>query len=155
MKRIKINLSELEEKQLGELLLKNRDSKVYKRLLCIRLLNEGKKNKEVAEILDVTLETIKNWLVIYKRGGFVELTSMYEEMRESSLNAYKDEILEFLTKNTVCTIWQVVDYVNNELGLMLKYHAVRNFLKKNSILFVRNQNRYRLRKPTEKCSSVL
>ena len=155
MKRIKINLSELEEKQLGELLLKNRDSKVYKRLLCIRLLNEGKKNKEVAEILDVTLETIKNWLVIYKRGGFVELTSMYEEMRESSLNAYKDEILEFLTKNTVCTIWQVVDYVNNELGLMLKYHAVRNFLKKNFILFVRNQNRYRLRRSTEKCNSVL
>jgi transposase len=92
MKRIRIKLSQKEEKQLRELLLNHRDRKVYQRFLCIRLLNEGKTNSAVAELLDVSLETIKNWLVIYEKSGLEGLASIYEGMRKSSLNPHSEQI---------------------------------------------------------------
>jgi len=154
MKRIRIKLSKKEEKQLKELILGNRDRKVHQRFLCIRLLNEGKTNSAVAELLGVSLETIKNWLVIYDGNGLDGLVGMYENMRKSSLNTYSEKIQSYLNDNIITTIWEVVDYVNNELSVPVKYHAVRNFIKKNLILSRRNQCRYRLKRQKERYNKI-
>ena len=54
----KINLS---SKDLDELLNKKkneRDGKILRRLQCIHMKHKGSKNKEIAEMLDVCIDTI-------------------------------------------------------------------------------------------------
>ena len=155
MGRIKVKLSENEVLQLEELLKEQRDRLVYRRLLCIKLLNSGKTNTAVSETLDVSLETIKNWLVIYRDGGFEDLVVLYDYEKASSMDCYSREILDFVTKNTISTIWEVVDYVNNELCVPIRYHAVRNFLKKNLISLSRSQNKYHLKGQRATCKKSL
>ena len=155
MKRIKIKLEENEVLQLEALLLKHRDRKVYRRLMCIRLLNNGKRKTYVSEALGVTLETIKNWLTIYCEDGLEGLTVLYKEVRRSSMEKHILSINSFVNERTISSIWEVVDYVNNDLGLPVKYHAVRNFLKKNLISLTSSQCKYHLKRQTKVSKNVL
>ena len=46
-----------------------RDKQVDKRLQAVQLRGEGKKNKEIAEILETSTDMVSRWISIYAKGG--------------------------------------------------------------------------------------
>ena len=61
----KINLEEAQQIELKERLKSERDSKIWRRLKCIEMKHKGHKHKEIAALLDVTIDTITDWLFFF------------------------------------------------------------------------------------------
>ena len=99
-----INLEEAQQIELKERLKNERDNKIWRRLKCIDLKQEGYKHKDIAKILDVTIDTITDWLFLFNEGGFDELCKLnYESRRISMLEKYKEEIEKKIDKENIST----------------------------------------------------
>ena len=145
--RIRIKLSKEEVEQLDGLLQRERDHKIVRRLMCIRLLNSGMKKTKVKDVLGVTFQTIRDWLVVYRDGGLQALACLhYEGRRQSRLLPYKEEIRRYLEENIVTDGKQVTRFINNVLGVKICYEQTLRFIKKNSFSLARNHREFRLRK---------
>ena len=95
----KIFLGEAQVIELNKRLNSERDSKIWRRLKCIDLKQKGHKHKDIAQILDVTIDTITDWLFLFNEGGFEELCKLnYEGRRISMLEKYKVNIEENIYK---------------------------------------------------------
>ncbi len=130
-KKIEISLKKEEKELLDKKIKSTRDAKISKRFMCIHHMNEGKNVKAIAELLLVTVETIRNWVIQYKEHGLESLSEFkYDGRRPSCLEEHKDEIEEYIKNNVISDINQVVNFINNTLNVDIKYHATRMFLKK-------------------------
>ena len=85
-------LIQLEENKLAELkdLKKTtKDSKILRRYQCIHMLDNGMTKKATAELLDVNIDTITDWVKLYNRSGLGGLSTLnYEGRRKSVLSFY-------------------------------------------------------------------
>jgi transposase len=130
----KIKLEELQEKELKERLKSERDAKIWRRLKCIDLKQKGHKHKEIAEFLDVTIDTITDWLFLFNEGGFEDLCKLnYDGRRVSVLEEHKSSIEEKIDKENVPTIKSLQDWLKKELGIEIEHSWFSRWLKKNQI----------------------
>lgn len=73
MSRQKVSLTPLEEKELKEQFRKSKDVRIRERCQAILLRNKGYKVKEIVDILDRSIATIKLWTKLYREGGIENL----------------------------------------------------------------------------------
>ena len=68
------------KEELEELLKKERDVRVYKRIKVIYLLKKTPKIqlKDVSEKLDINVQTVKKYWELYKKGGIENLKLKYK-----------------------------------------------------------------------------
>ena len=69
----KVSLSDKDLKELLKRKKNERDGKILRRLQSIHMKHKGSKNKEIAEILDVCIDTLTDWFYLYKELGFAGL----------------------------------------------------------------------------------
>ncbi len=151
MKHIKIKLSFEEREEVEKIIKEERDIKIARRFLCLRSLDNGINKTQTAEFLDVSMETIHNWLLIFQEGGFDALRQLnYEGRRPSALEPHKEELEEYIKTNIVIGYNQVADFVNKTFDVGLTYYGIRDFVKKNSIQLSKNQKNFRLNQQRKK-----
>lgn len=153
----KIQLSESERIHLDALISFHRDYKINRRLLCIRMLDQGKTRGEATSILDVSYQCIIEWVDIYMNQGLDGLCVFnYDGRRKPMLQDHEQDLVDFVSNNVITNFNQIVGFVNNDLGIPMKYNGIYDFVKKNLILLRSNQPKSHLRKqknPSKKHSS--
>lgn len=130
----KIELNKQQEQELGKKLKTERDSKIWRRLKCIDLKQKGHKHKDIAQILDVTIDTITDWLFLFNEGGFEELCKLkYDGRRVSVLEKHKVDIEEKIDKENVPTVKCLQHWLKNKFDIEIEHSWLTRWLKKNQI----------------------
>ena len=130
----KIKLEEAQEKELKERLKGERDAKIWRRLKCIDMKQKGHKHKEIAAFLDVTMDTITDWLFLFNEGGFEELCKLnYDGRRVSILEEHKANIEEKIEKENVPTVKYLQHWLKNKFDIEIEHSWLSRWLKKNQI----------------------
>lgn len=133
-------LSRAQEKELKQRKKEETSTKLYRRLLFIDLKQKKKKHNEIAALLDVCIDTLTDWLDLYKSGGLKALCSLhYEGRRVSKLEPLKEEIRGSIQKGEVKTLKHLGDLLEKKHSLMMKKSGLSKFLKKNSIVPTRKR----------------
>jgi transposase len=114
----RIKLSPEEYQQLLSAEKKYKNAKVYRRIQAFKMLHNGHINTEVAEFFSVDINTISDWIAIYRKGGIEPLLSFDYKGRPQKLN---DEQISQLRNEankgsfeTAKDIWQ---YIKDNFGV--------------------------------------
>ena len=114
----RIKLSPEEYQQLLAAEKKYKNAKVYRRIQAFKMLHNGHINTEVAEFFSVDINTISDWIAIYRKGGIESLLSFDYKGRPQKLN---DEQISQLRNEankgsfeTAKDIWQ---YIKDNFGV--------------------------------------
>jgi len=89
----------------------NKDKQVDKRFYAVKLRSEGKKNKEIAVILETSTDMVSRWISAYAKGGAEALLSKPKTGRPTTIS-YEEEakmLSEFEAKAEAGQIVEVSD----------------------------------------------
>ena len=130
----KIKLSSAELTELNKRRKKEKDKKIYNRLQCIYLAHAGKKHKEIIDILSVNKNSITDWIKIYLDKGIDELSRPIDyDRRSSKIDTYIDKIKCGIKENSISTLAELQDWINEKYSIELEKSWLFRCCKKNSI----------------------
>jgi len=120
---------------------REKGTKVYKRLLFLEMKRKKKLNKDIAELLDVTVETLSHWTGIFAEGGVELLCQLhYEGRRKSVMEPYKEEIKKHIKAEQVTSLKCLQSWLKNELEISVGISWLQEFCKKNSIFLTKKHD---------------
>ena len=136
-----IDLIGMENQELEKGLKEEKNTKVYKRLLFIKMKQQGLNNKSIANILKVTPDTLTDWSDTFIEGGFPRLCLLnYEGRRVSRLEPYKKQIKKKQNEEGFDNLKQIKAWVQSEYGVETCVYNLFYFCKKNSIFPTKKQD---------------
>lgn len=134
---------EFTDKVLVELehrLTSTRDTKIYRRLLCIKLKHLSYNHSQIKDILGVSPTMITEWLKLFMEHGFEGLcTLQYEGRRISKLEPYKKKIKKHIEEEMVPTLGALQYWLKETLGVEVEQSWLSRWLKKNSLFLTKRQ----------------
>lgn len=133
-----VNLSSEELVELKSIKRGVKDSKILKRYQCLHMLHTGMKRQDIAELLDVYVDTITDWVKLYQLVGLSGMGNLkYAGRRPSVLDEHKEVIREHIRTASVNTVAQLQDYLRTDLQLEIEHSWLSRYLKKNSIALIK------------------
>ena len=130
----KIKLSKNEFKKLKHLKNTNSDKKIFRRLQCIYLRDQGKSNQEIADITGSCKDTVMDWVKLYTKEGFNGLCGLkYDGRRQSKIDVHINEIKLYLKNNTVSTLAELQGWLKDKYSIEIEESWLFRCCKKNSI----------------------
>lgn len=128
------NLNNRESTELKKLLRETESSKILKRYQCIHFKEQGLKNKDIALLLCVNIDTVTDWIRIFLEKGLRGLGGLqYAGRRPPQLDLYKEEIKAHVSSNIVPSIKELQGYILNTYKLPVEHSWLFRYCKKNSI----------------------
>ena len=127
----RIELSSEEYKQLLDAEKKYKSAKVYRRIQAFKMLHNGHLNKEVAEFFSVDINTISDWISIYRKGGIESLLSFDYKGRPKRLNG--SQILQLRNeaiKGSFATSKDIRQYIKENFGVEFREDYVPKMANK-------------------------
>jgi len=125
-------------KALEERLKEEKNTKIYKRLLFIKMKEQGMLNTSIASILKVTIDTLTDWTSLFVEGGLEALCQLhYEDRRVSKLQPYGDQIKKRQEEEGFSSLKQIKAWVEKEYGVETCISNLFYFCKKNSIFLTK------------------
>lgn len=109
---------------------------VQRRMDAIRLKAHGMLHKEIAEIIGITENTLRNYFELYEQGGIEKLKEMHYYQPESELKGYIVSLEAYFREHPPATMKQAQHEVEVITGVKRSETQVREFLKKNLISVV-------------------
>lgn len=109
---------------------------VQRRMDAIRLKAHGMLHKEIAEIVGITENTLRNYFELYEQGGIEKLKEIHYYQPESELKGYIVSLEAYFREHPPATIKQAQHEVEVITGVKRSETQVREFLKKNLISVV-------------------
>ena len=89
----KLNITKEKIDELRASQKKTSHIKIYKRIQCILMISKGYSKSEIADIIDVSNNTVTTWLKIYTKGGLELLSTFdYKDRKKSKLSDIKENI---------------------------------------------------------------
>lgn len=117
--------------------LKNAERQIDKkpllrRLQCLKLKDKGWKHEEAAEFLDVSVNSITNWLKAYQRGCIPELLQWGYRGKVSVLSLKDQEELRKRNKEKpFMSANEAKAFLEERFGVKWHLHWIQKLLKKN------------------------
>lgn len=134
----------ISEEVLREIKVRKKEEKtikVYRRLLFLEMKYEEKLNKEIAPLLDVSIETLSHWTAIFEEGGIELLCKLhYEGRRESVLTPLIQKIKDHIEKENVSTLKSLKAWLLEKEDVSIGISWLQYFCKKNSIYLIKRQD---------------
>ena len=109
---------------------------VQRRMDAIRLKAHGMLHKEIAEIIGITENTLRDYFELYKQGGIEKLKEIHYYQPESELKEHIVSLKAYFRDHPPATIKQAQHEVEVITGVKRSKTQVRVFLKKNLISVV-------------------
>ncbi len=135
---------EISEKHLQEVKKrkkKEKEIKIYRRLLFLEMKYDKKLNKDIALLLDVSIETLSHWTAIFREGGIDLLCKLhYEGRRESVMTPFTEQIKNYIDKEQISTLKSLQYWLKEELDISIGISWLQEFCKKNSIFLTKKQD---------------
>lgn len=133
-------MSSNELRKIKKLTKEEKSKRVYRRLQCVYLSYQGKKNKEIADTIGVCADTITDWIKIYLKHGMDKLCQLeFKNKRQSKIDGYIDQIKQDADKNTISTLAELQDWIKNKYSIEMEKSWLSRCCKKNSIFLIRKQ----------------
>ena len=130
----KIQFDEHLTTELHQRLSKQRDRKIYRRLLCLDWLRQGYSRQQIGAILQVSSYSVTQWIKRFIEGGLDRLCQLdYDGRRVSKLQPHRDAIKQQIQEDSVKTLVQLQHWLTEELGVFVEQSWLSRWLKKNSI----------------------
>ena len=135
-----IKLSHHDAIKLKRLLRETESSKVLKRYQCIHFKQQRIKNKDIALLLCVNIDTVTDWLKVFLEKGLMGLKEFdYDGRRTSVLDDYKQEIKSYVDKNIVSSVKELQGFISGTYNVDVEHSWLFRYLKKNSIVLTKRQ----------------
>ena len=128
---IHIYLSPSQKLELNKRLKTEKNAKIWKRLLALKLQDQNKNYGEIARTLQVTKDTITNWFKLFKLGGFKELTTLNYSGTISKLEPFKDKIKKIIEGESVSKLADLQDRVETKYEVKVEFSWFYRWCKKN------------------------
>jgi len=109
---------------------------VQRRMDAIRLKAHGMLHKEIAEIIGITENTLRDYFELYEQGGLEKLKEIHYYQPESELKEHIVSLERYFRDHPPATIKQAQHEVEVITGVVRSETQIREFLKKNSISVV-------------------
>lgn len=103
---------------------------VQRRMDAIRLKAHGMLHKEIAEIVGITENTLRNYFELYEQGGIEKLKEIHYYQPESELKGYIVSLEAYFREHPPATMKQAQHEVEVITGVKRSETQVREFLKK-------------------------
>jgi len=122
------------KEELEELLKKERDVRVYRRVKVIYLLKTIPKIqlKDVSEKLDINVQTVKKYWGLYKKGGIENLKLKYKG-RIPRLNKEEFEKFKEKAKERFDSLKSMQEWIKEEFNKELSIKTISYWCKKLGI----------------------
>ena len=126
----RIEISIQEYNKLKKVEKKIELTKVYKRVQALKLIYLNWKYSAIAEFLDVTNDTITDWVNIYKINGLSALLTLKYQGRIPLLS--EKQLAELrLNKSNFKVAKEVKKYIEDNYGIIYNSNYVQELIKKN------------------------
>ena len=137
----RVNLTDQELVDLKRIKREVKNSKILRRYQCLHMLAKGMKRQDIAELLDVCIDTITDWVKIYQSVGLLGLGNLnYEGRRPSKLDSHQEAIKTYIKSTHVNTISQLQEHLKTTLKIEIEHSWLSRYLKKNSISLIKRQD---------------
>ncbi len=137
----RVNLSNEELIELKRIKREVKDSKLLRRYQCLHMLHTGMKRQDIAELLDVYIDTITDWVKLYQAVGLSGMGKLkYEGRRSSVLDVHKNTIKTHIQTFCINTVSQLQDYLRTDLQIEVEHSWLSRYLKKNCIALIKKQD---------------
>ena len=101
----------------------------------------GRTKSEIADILDVSNNTITTWLKIFAKGGVELLTTFdYKDRKKSKLFEIKEDIRKYINTELPSKVAQVQDWIKRNYDIEIEHSWLYRYLKKNSIYLIKKHD---------------
>lgn len=132
----RIKLLPEEYKQLLSAEKKYKSAKVYRRIQAFKMLHNGHLNKEVAEFFSVDINTISDWIAIYRKGGIDDLLNFDYKGRPQKLD--DEQILQLrneASKGSFSTSKDIGQYIKDNFEIEFREDYVPKLANKIGLSF--------------------
>ena len=109
---------------------------VQRRMDALRLKAHGLLHKEIAEIIGIAENTLRDYFELYQQGGIARLKEINYYQPESELKQHIVSLEAHFQEHPPATIKQAQHEVEIITGVRRSETQIREFLKKNSICVV-------------------
>lgn len=107
------------------------DRRIYRRLCALLWLDDGRSQTEVADLLGVTGRTIRDWMKLYRKGGFDLLCQVANKGRECELSPEQlEQLLEELKAGSFRSTKQARRWIEENFGRRYSLSGVAVLLKR-------------------------
>ncbi len=111
-------------------------SLVQRRMDAIRFKAYGMLHKQIAEIIGISENTLRDYLELYEQGGLEKLKEIHYYQSESELKEHIVSLEAYFREHPPATIKHAQHEVEIITGVRRSETQIREFLKKNSISVV-------------------
>jgi transposase len=103
---------------------------VQRRMDAIRLKAHGMLHKDIAEIIGITENTLRDYFELYEQGGIEKLKELHYYQPESELKEHIVSLEAYFRDHPPATIKQAQHEVEVMTGVVRSETQIREFLKK-------------------------
>jgi transposase len=137
----KLNITKEKIDELRAFQKKTSHIKIFKRIQCILMISKGYSKSEIADIIDVSNNTVTTWLKIYTKGGLELLSTFdYKDRKKSKLSDIKENIRNYIETEVPSKVSQVQDWIRKNYNIEIEHSWLYRYLKKNSIYLIKKQD---------------
>ena len=112
------------------------DTRIYRRLCALLWLDDGRSQCEVAELLGVTDRTIRDWIKLYRKGGFDLLCQVDYRGRECDLSPEQlEQLFEEIKAGRFRSTKQARRWIEENFGRRYSLSGVGELLKRLGATF--------------------
>lgn len=109
---------------------------VQRRMDALRLKAHGMLHKEIAEVIGIAENTLRDYFELYQQGGIEKLKEINYYQPESELKQHIVSLEAHFREHPPATIKQAQHEVESITGVRRSETQIREFLKKNSVCVV-------------------
>jgi transposase len=106
---------------------------VQRRMEALWLKGHGLAHAQIAELVGVAENTLRDYFELYQQGGVEKLKELNYYVSESKLNAYITSLEAHFRDNPPASIKEAQSEIETITGVKRSETQVAEFLKKNSI----------------------
>lgn len=131
-KRIKIIKEEYNQLKKAENEINS--TKIYKRIQAFKLIYKNWNYSDIAEFLNITIDTMTDWINLYKKEGIKGLLTLNYKGGQQKLN--KDQLIELRKKASEGNFTfakDIQNYIKNEFKVEYNIRHVQLISKKKFV----------------------
>lgn len=106
---------------------------VQRRMEALWLKGHGLPHAQIAELVGVTENTIRDYFELYQQGGVEKLKELNYYVPESKLNVHITSLEAHFLENPPASIKEAQSEIETITGIKRSETQIAEFLKKNSI----------------------
>ena len=121
------------KKQLNLSLKQTDNLRVWKRIKAVQLRAGNLQTRQVARLLDVSEDSIANWVKAFEVSGIKALTEFKYRPRKSVLDPYLKKIRQLIKKSKINTIKNLRQQIESQYQIQIGETGLYKWCQKNSI----------------------